>query len=56
MECFICGYSYHVDIAHIKDIKDFDGSTLVSEINDLGNLVALCRNHHYEFDCGDLNI
>lgn len=56
MSCFICGYSYHVDICHIKDINKFPDSALISEVNAITNLVALCKNHHYEFDCGDLHI
>lgn len=50
MACKICGYDYHVDIAHIRDVKDFPEETTIAEINDLSNLVALCKNHHYEFD------
>jgi hypothetical protein len=54
MECFVCGYSYHVDVCHITAIHEFSGDTLLSEVNALSNLVALCKNHHYEFDNGDL--
>jgi len=49
-QCLLCGYSTHVEICHIKNISDFPTNTLVSEINNLSNLVALCRNHHWEFD------
>jgi len=51
-KCFICGYDKHVEICHIKPVSKFDGSILVSEINDVNNLVALCRNHHWELDHG----
>ena len=54
MECDHCGYSYHVDICHIRDLSSFDDQTPVSIVNDLSNLVALCKNHHTEFDNGDL--
>jgi len=50
MCCEECGYDKHVDIAHIKDIRHFDENTFVSEINDIDNLRALCKNHHWEFD------
>jgi hypothetical protein len=48
--CLVCGYSYHVEICHRKDVKDFPDETLISKINDIDNLVALCPNHHKEFD------
>ena len=50
MECKVCQYQLHVEIAHIKDIKDFSPDTLVKEVNLLANLIALCPNHHWEFD------
>lgn len=50
MLCHHCSYDLHVDICHIKDIKDFDDITPIGVINDLSNLVALCKNHHWEFD------
>lgn len=56
MECYVCGYSYHVDICHITDVKDFPTTATVGEINAPTNLVALCKNHHYEFDSGLLKI
>ena len=48
--CKVCGYSKYVDVCHVKDVKDFDGDALISEINHIDNLVALCKNHHVEFD------
>lgn len=48
--CEVCGYSKHVEIAHIKSISSFDSNTLISVINDLSNLKALCPNCHWEFD------
>lgn len=56
MECFHCGYDYHVDICHIRDVSDFPLTATVEEVNDLSNLVALCRNHHWEFDHGHLKL
>lgn len=50
MSCKICGYSLHVDICHIKEIKSFPLSAKISEINNLQNLVALCKTHHWELD------
>ena len=54
--CEVCGYDKHIEICHIKDIASFSKQTLISEINDLSNLIALCRNHHWEFDHGHLTI
>ena len=55
MSCSICDYDKHVDICHIIDIKNFPMETLVSEVNNINNLVALCRNHHWEFDHNKLS-
>ena len=54
--CKQCGYSVHVDICHIRDIQDFPDTALVKEINDPDNLIALCKNHHWEFDHGLLKL
>jgi hypothetical protein len=48
--CAICKYSTHVDICHIKDIRTYPDETSYSVINDQANLLALCKNHHWEFD------
>ena len=56
MSCKICGYSLHVDVCHIRDVKNFPETTTIAEINDISNLVALCKNHHWEFDNGHLNL
>lgn len=50
LHCAICGYSIHTDIAHIKSVNSFPDDTLISVINDPKNLIALCPNHHWEFD------
>lgn len=55
-KCAICGYDKHVEIAHIKPVSEFDDNTLISEINSIDNLIALCPNHHWEFDHGILKI
>lgn len=52
----VCGYSTHVEIAHRKAISSFDKTALVSEVNRLENLIALCPNHHWEFDRGLINL
>lgn len=49
-QCVICGYDKHYEVAHIKAVSDFDGSTLISEINNVNNLIALCPTHHWEYD------
>lgn len=48
--CEHCGYSKHVELAHIKAVSDFDDSSLLSEVNSPDNLKALCPNCHWEFD------
>ena len=50
--CARCGYNKHVEVCHIKPIKDFNDDTLVSIINNEHNLIELCPNCHWEFDNG----
>ena len=54
-KCAICGYDKHTEIAHIKAVSEFSDDVFISEINDINNLVALCPNHHWEFDNGLLS-
>lgn len=54
--CFICGYGIVYHVAHIKSVSSFDNSCFIYEINSLDNLVALCPNHHAEFDLGLIEI
>ena len=55
-ECHVCGYSNHVQAAHIIPVKDFPDSCTVLEVNSINNLVGLCPNHHWEFDNGMINL
>lgn len=50
--CAMCGYDKHFEICHIKSIADFSETALLSEINNIGNLIPLCPNHHWELDHG----
>lgn len=52
--CSICGYSNHVEAAHIKSVSSFPATATLGEINDPKNLLALCPNHHWEHDHGVL--
>lgn len=54
--CKNCGYNKHVEICHIKAIHTYPSDTLISEVNDIKNLIALCPNCHWEFDHGDLTL
>lgn len=56
LKCHICGYDKHVEIAHIKAVSDFDNDVLIKDINSKDNLIALCPNHHWEYDNGILKI
>ena len=53
-KCFKCGYTLHFEVSHIKDVSSFTDESLISEINHIDNLVALCPTHHWEFDNGHL--
>ena len=48
--CERCGYSRHVQVCHVRPVREFADDAPFREINDLGNLVALCPNCHWEFD------
>lgn len=50
LTCMVCGYAKHVEVCHRKPVSKFSADTMLTTINDLGNLVVLCRNHHWEFD------
>lgn len=54
--CALCGYDKHFEVCHIKAICDYNENSKISEINDFNNLIALCRNCHWELDNGLLNI
>lgn len=50
LPCNKCGYSNHVELAHIRAVTSFPDTTLLSEINNESNIVQLCPNCHWEFD------
>lgn len=54
--CICCGYDKHYEVAHIRAVSDFNDNALISEINDVNNLIALCPNHHWEYDNTDFDI
>lgn len=53
-KCKICNYDHHIEISHIRSVSDFPDDVLISTINDISNLIALCPNHHWEYDNGIL--
>jgi predicted restriction endonuclease len=55
-KCICCGYNKHFEVAHIKAVSEFEDNTPISEINSENNLIALCPNHHWEYDNTDFNI
>ena len=54
--CPVCDYDKHCDVCHKKPVSDFPNEALISEINDIENLMPLCPNHHWEFDEGLLSL
>lgn len=56
LKCAICGYDKHVEIAHVRSVSGFDNDTTIAEINSINNLIALCPNHHWEYDNGILKL
>ena len=55
-KCAICGYTNHIEVAHIKAVSDFSDNTMIKDINSIENLIALCPNHHWEYDNGLLKL
>lgn len=55
-KCAICGYTNHVEVAHIKAVSEFSNDTPIFTINSITNLIGLCPNHHWEYDNGILDI
>jgi hypothetical protein len=49
-KCVVCQYDKHVEICHLRSVSSFENSELIATINFPDNLVALCPNHHWEFD------
>lgn len=56
LSCCVCGYTHHIEIAHIQSVQNSDPLSTIAEINRIENLVALCPNHHWEFDNGILQL
>lgn len=52
--CRVCGYSKHVEVAHVIGVMTWPGDTLIRTINSPDNLMALCPTHHVEFDSGTM--
>lgn len=52
LPCYNCGYTKHVELAHIKAISLFDLTAKLGEVNHSNNIVQLCPNCHWEFDNG----
>jgi len=45
-----------LEVHHIKQITDFSPETLISEVNDLSNLMWLCPNHHKLVHLGIIHV
>lgn len=49
-KCIICGYEKYYEVCHIKAIHSFSEDTIITVVNDINNLIALCPNCHWEYD------
>lgn len=52
--CAACGYSRHVDVCHMRDVASFPPDATLAQVNEPGNLIALDKRCHWEFDNGYL--
>lgn len=50
--CQVCGYDKHVELAHVVALHLWPSSATLREVNHENNVLVLCRNHHWEFDHG----
>lgn len=48
--CETCNYFKHVEVCHIKPIREFRDTDLIGNVNALSNMKYLCPNCHWEFD------
>lgn len=56
LPCSVCGYSKHVELAHIKPISSFPETSTLEEVNHPRNLIQLCPNCHWESHNGFIKI
>jgi hypothetical protein len=49
-QCSYCDYRKHVEVCHLKPIRDFPAWATVGEVNAKSNLKYCCPNHHWELD------
>lgn len=56
LPCAYCGYSKHVELAHIIPVSSFPSMTLIKDINSRENIIQLCPNCHWEFDNGYISL
>ena len=50
LPCHACGYSKHVELAHIIPLNRFPLTATIGEVNASTNIIQLCPNCHWEFD------
>jgi hypothetical protein len=50
--CCNCGYNKHYEVCHIKDVRFFEETDSIAQVNHVDNLIGYCRNCHWEFDNG----
>lgn len=51
-----CDYTHFAECCHRTPVKDFPPDTKLKDMNSVDNLVALCPNHHWDFDHGLLTL
>ena len=50
-KCLCCGYDKHIEVCHLHPVSEFQNhASIILEINNPKNLIALCPTHHWEFD------
>ena len=54
--CVVCGYSNHFQVCHIVPVSQFSDDDTWGAANNIDNLIALCPNHHWEFDNGMISL
>jgi len=50
VKCLVCSYEKNFQVCHIIPVDKFSDTTTIADVNNISNLMALCPNHHWEFD------
>lgn len=56
LPCHVCGYTKHVELAHIKSLSSYPPTATLEEVNNPNNVIQLCPNCHWEYDNNKISL